>query len=131
MLETTTMVSRPPTERQNLDLQNAETCAAWIMSFVVKSFAEQKEDKINTDSTIWDLEVTNHFLSMCGQDAILKLRSIMSPAKLQDTPFKEIRLVIQNYISPKEIFKTAKTAKTLSVVQGVRNSNYDFLALLK
>ena len=102
MLETTTMVSRPPNDQQNLDLQNAESSTAWIMSFVAKCPAEKKEDKVNTDGTIVDLQVTNLFLSICGRDALLKLRSLTSPKKLSETPFREIRQPIQNYISPEE-----------------------------
>ena len=79
VLETTTMVSRPPNDRQTLDLQNAESCTAWIMSFVAKCRAEKKKDKVNNDGTVVDLQVTNLFLSICGQDALLKLRSLMSP----------------------------------------------------
>ena len=96
------MVTRPPNERQTLDLQNAKSCTAWIMSFVAKCRAEKKEDKANTNGTIVDLQVKNLFLTICGQDAILKLRSLMSPKKMLDTLFKEIRQAIQNYISPKE-----------------------------
>ena len=131
MLETTTMVSRPPNDRQTLDLQNAESCTAWITSFVAKCRAEKKEDKVNNDGTIVDLQVTNLFLSICGQDALLKLRSLMSPEKLLDTLFKQIRLAIQNYISPKERVVTAERAKFLSVVQGVGESEDDFLARLR
>ena len=94
VLETTTMVSRPPDDRQILDLQNAESCTAWIMSFVAKCRAEKKKDKVNINGTILDLQVTNVLLSICGQDALLKLRSLMSPKKLLDTPFKEIRQAI-------------------------------------
>ena len=94
------MVSRPPNDRQTLDLQNAESCTAWIMSFVAKCRAEKKEDKVNTGSTTVDLQVTILFLSICGQDAFPKLRSFMSPEKLLEFPFKEIREAIQNYIFP-------------------------------
>ena len=96
MLETTTMVSRPPNDRQTLDLQNAESCTASIMSFVAKCRAEKKEDKVNTDGTIVDLQVTNLFLNICGLDVLHKFRSLMSPEQLLDTPFKEIRQAIQN-----------------------------------
>ena len=95
------MVSKPTTDRQILDLQNAESATAWIMSFVAKYRAEKKEDKINTDGTVLELQVTNLFLSMCGPDAIFKLRSLISSRNLTDTPYKDIRLTIQNYISPK------------------------------
>ena len=125
------MVSRPPNDRQTLDLQNAESCTGWILSFVANCRAEKKEDKINIDGTIVDLQVTNLFLSICGQDALLKLRSLMSPKKLLDTPFKEIRLAIRNYISPKERVVTAERAKFLSVVQGVGESDDDFLTHLR
>ena len=74
----------------------------WIMSFVAKCRTEKKEDKVNTDVTTVDLQITNLFLSICGQYALLKFRSLMSPRKLLDTPLKEIRQAIQNYISPKE-----------------------------
>ena len=55
----------------------------------------------------------------------------MSPTKLLDTPFKEIRQAIQNYISPKEREKTAERAKFLSVVQGVGESDDNFPARLR
>ena len=125
------MVSRPATDRQILDLQNAESATAWIMSFVAKCRAEKKEDKFSTDGTVQDLQVTNLFLSMCGQDAIIKLRSLMSPRNLIDKPYKDIRLAIQNYISPKERVVTAERAKFLSVIQGVGESDDDFLARLR
>ena len=67
VLETTTMVSRSPYDKQTLDLQNAESCTAWMMSFVAKCPAEKKEDKANTDGTIVDLQVTNLFLSLSGR----------------------------------------------------------------
>ena len=114
--ETTTMMSRPTNDRQTLELQIAESCTAWIMSFVTKCRAEKKEDKVNTDGKILDLQVTNLFLSICRQDALLKIRRLMSPKKLLDTPFKDIRQAIQNYVSPKERIETAERAKFLIVV---------------
>ena len=79
------------------------------MSFVAKCRTEKKEDKVNTDVTTVDLQIPNLFLSICGQDedALLKFWSLMSPKKLLDTPLKEIRQAIQNYISPKERVETA------------------------
>ena len=128
MSSTTTLVSRPTTDKQILDLQNA---TAWILSFVAKCRAEKKEDKINTDDIVQDLQVTNLFLSMCRQDAIIKLRSLISPRNLVDIPFKDIRLAIQNYISPKERVVTAEGAEFLSVIKGVVESDNDFFAGLR
>ena len=125
------MVSRPATDKQFLDLQNVESATAWIMSFVAKCRAERKEDRVNTDATAQELQVTNLFLSMCGQDAIIKLRSLMSPKIFIDTPYKDIRLAIQNYVSPKERVVTAERAKFRSVIQGVGDSHNDFLARLR
>ena len=125
------MLSRLATNRQILDLQNAESATAWIMSFVAKCRAEKKEDKVNNDGTVQDLQVTNLFISVCGQDAIIKLRSLMSPRNLIDTPYKEIRLMIPIYNSPKKIVVTAERAKFLSVIQGVGESDDDFLARLR
>ena len=125
------MVSTPATDRQILDLQNAESGSAWIMSFVSKCREEKKEDKVNTDDTVQYLQVTNLFLGMCGQDAIIKHRSLMSPRNLVDTPYKDIRLAIQNYISPYERVVTAENAKFLSVIQAVGESDDDFLARLR
>ena len=101
------------------------------MSFVAKCRAEKKEDKVKTDGTTVDLQVANLFLNICGQDAHLKLRSLMSPKKLLDTPVKQTRQALQNYISPKERVETAERAKFLSVVQGVGESEDDFLAHLR
>ena len=100
-------------------------CLLW------RNVAQKKEDKVNNDGTVQDLQVTNLFLSMCGQDAIIKLRSLMSPRNLTDTPYKDIRLAIQNYISPKERVVTAEKAKFLSVIPGVGESDDDFLARLR
>ena len=124
------MMSRPPNDQKTLDLQNSESCIAWIMS-VAKCRAEKKEDKVNAGGTIVDLQVTNVFLSICGQYAHLKRRSLMSPNKLLDTPYKEIRQAIQNYIFPKEGVETAEWDKFLSVVQGVGEFDDDFLARLR
>ena len=125
------MVSRHATDRQILDLQNAESATAWIMSFVAKCRAEKKKVKVNNDGTVQDLQVSNLFLSMCGQDAIIKLRSLTSPRNLIDTPYKDIGLANQNYISPKERVVTAGRAKFLCVIQGVGEIDDDFLARLR
>ena len=52
----------------------------------------------------------------------------MSPRKMIDTPCKDIRLAIQNYFSPKERVVAAERAKFLSLIQGVGESDDDFLA---
>ena len=55
----------------------------------------------------------------------------MSPKKLLDTPFEEIRQTIRNYMSPKARVETAQRAKFLSVVQSVRESDDTFQARLR
>ena len=87
------MVSRPTTDRQILDLENAESATKWILSIVAKCRAERKEDKINTDGTVQDIQVIN-------------------------------------YVSPKERVVTAEKAEFLSVIQGVGDSDDDFLERL-
>ena len=91
------MVSKPTIDQQLEDVQNAESCTAWI---VAKCRAEKKDDKINT-GTVSDLQVTNIFLSMCRRDALLKNKSITSPKGHLDTPFEEIRVVIETIFLPK------------------------------
>ena len=60
---------------------------------------------------------------MCGQDAIIKLRSLMSPRNLIDTPYKDIRLAIQNYISSKERVETAeKELVKIKFISGLRDT---------
>ena len=93
------------------------------MYFVAKRSAEKKEDNINNDGTILDLQVTNLFLSMGGQDAIIKFRRLISLRNLIDTPYKDIRLLIQNYISTKERVGTAERVKFLSVIQDIGESD--------
>ena len=124
------MVCRPAaTDKQILDLQNAQSSTAWFMSFVAKCRAEKR--KVNNDGTVQDLQVTKLFLIMCVQDAIIKLRSLMSPRNLIDTPHNDIRLAIQKCFSPKERVVTAEKAKSLSVIQCVGESDDDFLARLR
>ena len=115
----------------NFDLQNAESATAWILSFVAKCRAEKKKDKINTNDTVQDLQVTNLFLCMCGQDAIIKFRSLISPRNLIETPYKDIRLAIQNDIFPKKSVQTAEKDNFLTVIQGVEESDDNFLAPLR
>ena len=125
------MMSRPTTDRHILDLQNAESATALILSFVEKCREEKKEDKIGTDGTLLHLQVTNLFFSMCAQDATIKLKILISPRNLIDTPYKDIRLAIQNCISPKERVVTTDRDKFLSVLKGVGDSDDDFLARLR
>ena len=61
----------------------------------------------------------------------LNLEAFWASKKLLDTPFKEIRQAIQNYIYPKERVETAKKINFLSVVQGLGESDDDFLAHLR
>ena len=67
-----------------------------------------EEDEINTDGTILDLHVTNLFLIMCGQDAIIELRSPMSLENVIDTQYRDIRLAIKSFVPPKERVVTAE-----------------------
>ena len=76
MIKTTAIVSRPPTARQILDLQKAESCIAWVVSLVAKFRPETKEGKPNADGTLVDLQLRNLFLSVCGQE-LLKIRSLV------------------------------------------------------
>ena len=76
------------------------------------------------------LQVTNLFLSM-WQDAIIKLRRLMSPRNFIDIPYKDIRLAIQICISPKERVITTERAKVLTVIQGVGGSDDEFISDLR
>ena len=91
----------------------------------------KKEDKVNTDCIIKDLHLANLFLSICGQDAFFQFRSLISPGNVIDTPYKDIRLTIQNYTSSKERAVTAERAKVISVIQSVGESDDNFLARLR
>ena len=53
-------------------MQNQLLRRSWL--FLAKSRAEKKEDKINTDGTVQDLQITKLSLSMYGNDVIIKLR---------------------------------------------------------
>ena len=97
-----TRVSRPPSNRNNLDKQKVESCTAWMVSFGAKYCSDKKEDKTNTDGTIVDLQITNLFLSMWELNALPKLRSLLSPEKLLDTPLKHFRTAIHKFTSPKK-----------------------------
>ena len=50
VLDTLTMVSTQPADRQVLDVQIAESSTVWIVSFAAKCRAEKKEDKLNNKS---------------------------------------------------------------------------------
>ena len=76
-------------------------------------------------------KVTSLFLSMCGQYAIIKHRSLISHTNLIDTPYKDMRLAIQSYSSPKERVVTAERAKFLSVITGVGDSDGNSLAYFR
>ena len=101
------------------------------MSFVANCRVEKKKDKVDTNDSVQDLQVTNLFLSLYGQVAIVKFRNLLSPRNLIDTPYKDIRLAIQNYISPKKRAVTSERAKILSVLQSGGESDDDYLARLR
>ena len=68
-----------------------------------------------------DLQVINLFLSIWVQDTIIKLRILSSPGNFIDTPYKGIRLTIQNY-------SNYKRTRFLSVKEVVVESDDEFLA---
>ena len=125
------MVSRPTTDRQILDSTECRIRYCVDFVFEAKCRAEKKKEKINNDVTVQELQVTNIFLNMCGQGSIIKLRSLISPMNLIATPYKDIRLAIQNYNIPKDRVVTAERAKFLSIIQGVGESDDNFLAPLR
>ena len=61
----------------------------------------------------------------------IKLRSLMNPRNLIDTPYEDIRLAIQIYNSPKKREVTAGKAKFLSVIPGAGELENNFIARLK
>ena len=66
-----------------------------------------------------------------GQGEILKHRSLTTPRKFIDTPYKDIRLAIQNYISPKQRVLTLEKSKFVSLIQVVVESEHNFIARLR
>ena len=109
-------------------LGSTECRISYCVDFVYSEMSSrEKGDKINNDGPVQDLQVTKFSLSMCGQDAIIILRSPNTPRNLIDTPYNDILLAIQNYISPEERVVTAETFKFSSVIQGVGESDDNFL----
>ena len=102
------MVSRPATDRQILDLQNAESATAWIMSFVAKCRAEKKEDKVNTDGTVQDLQVTNLFLSTINRVTFAMKKNVSSE---QASPASEMGM----FFTKEQIFSMSVTWEYISI----------------
>ena len=86
MFLNSTKVSRPPAERKILDLQDAESAIAWIMSFVAECCAEKKDDELNIDGALIDLQVTNLLHSMHVRDTNVIHRNLTSTKNSIDTP---------------------------------------------
>ena len=96
-----------------------------------RNVEQRNRKEINNNGTIRDLQVTSFFLSMCSQNAIIKLKGLMNPRNLIDIPYKDIRLAIHNYISPKQSVVMTERAKFLSVIQSVWESDDNLLARLR
>ena len=60
-------------QHRYLELSNFDNYIAWMTAFIAKYRYEKKEDKIKSDGTIEDLQVTNLILSTCGSEAIINL----------------------------------------------------------
>ena len=128
VLETMTIVFRPPTDRQILDINSAESSTAWVVFFLAKNRKDNLVDKHRNDVTILDLQLTNIFHSICGQDPQLRLKSLLSPKNLSETPLGSKS---KNCNSRKERPTMSERTNTQSVVQGVVESDDKFLARLK
>ena len=70
MPETTAMVSTAPNDRQILNLQIAESCTEWIVSFVAKCRAEKKADTVNNDGTIGESD--DIYLARLREEALFR-----------------------------------------------------------
>ena len=60
--------------------------------------------------------------------ATIELRRVISQRNLLDTLYKDIRLAVQNFVSPKERVVKAEWSNFLSVIQGVGESDNHFVA---
>ena len=108
-----------------LEFTNEENVECWIMAFE----AAMKAKNIQDDDG--DLKITNNFLSVCGLEALKKLRASVSPRQLPDLKFTEIKTHILSLLQPKDRLIVAERIQFLSLQQVPEESEVNYLTKLK
>ena len=110
-----------------LDLNNKEEADCWLMAFEAKMKIKEAEDKDGNEKTHPDYQITNYFISLCGQDSLKKLCAIVSPKQLPDMKFSDIKKEIQMLIHPRDRLLVAERIKFLAIEQAHEESEVNFL----
>ena len=110
-----------------LDLDNADTCKAWIISFEALCRSKALEDKASATGTS---EVTDAFLSRCGAKALLKIMSLMPSKNVEKMMFKEVKKIIEDYVAPRKRLVIADRTNFLQLSQTEDEPVVDFLSRL-
>lgn len=117
------MASRSSNEY--LNLENADEGELWLYTFEAKARIKKIEDTNN------DYCKRDYFLSLCGMTALIKIKNLVSPQKITDVSYEEIKESILNYLRPKHKITITERAKFFDEHQRPCEKEVDYLARLR
>ena len=107
--------------KRTLNLSEPERTAAWFTSFEAKVRGKQLTD----DETTGTLQITDLFLELCGEDAVLKLARVAKPRPLEKMPFKTLKQLTMELVEPKKLLTIAERTNFLAIRKNFDESTDD------
>jgi len=108
-----------------LNLNDKEAAKLWIMAFMAKSRAKKWQD--NDD----EREITENFISCCGMKALACVVNILSPQKVEDLPFLEIKKKVDEFLEPTKKLVVAERAQFYARRQMIGENVSQFVVALR
>ena len=113
------MASRAGLKEFNFTVTNSDEVEMWLEAFEAKCRVEKINEE-NEDGT--EKPRTDMFMSMCGTDALVKLKYLVNPQKISDLTYSQIKRVMFDYLKPKEKLIIAERTKFLDIKQIVNEN---------
>ena len=101
-----------------LTFTDPEKTEAWFMSFAAKARSKGCKDIMATEgenALAQNLQITDLFLAVCGEEALVKLARLLKPRRLDNVPFKDIEKVALELVEPKQRLLIAERTNFLAI----------------
>ena len=109
-----------------LDLREPARARTWLLAFSALS-----RSKGWKDTKGGSYKVTDNFIAHCGLESLEKVQNIIAPKDIEKTPFCDIQVAIENFISPKSRIVIVERTNFYSLKQEKSEKASDYLIRLR
>jgi hypothetical protein len=108
-----------------MDFTNNETALIWLEMFEARCRHKKIEDNNERNCQ------TDYFISEIGLTALMKLKTIVAPQLTSSMKYSEIKIKVENYVTPKRRLVIAERAKFFEIIQSSTETIADYMTKLR